>query len=90
MVASLANAALITSGGGFSNVATQPAWQSAAVSAFLSSGAMTPGSGNFNPTMRGYPDVSALGHNVSELSCGGVGVCGRDVGVSAVTGGSVD
>jgi tripeptidyl-peptidase-1 len=60
---STATKALITSGGGFSNVAPQPAWQATAVAGYLASGAKLPPKGDFNATGRGYPDVSALGHN---------------------------
>lgn len=60
---SVATGALIVSGGGFSNVAPQPTWQAAAVKAYLASGATLPPTGDFNATGRGYPDVSALGHN---------------------------
>jgi hypothetical protein len=61
---STATGALISSGGGFSNVAAQPAWQADAVKAYLASGAKLPPKADFNATGRGYPDVSALGHNV--------------------------
>lgn len=64
IVASTATGALIVSGGGFSNVAAQPAWQAAAVKKYLASGAKLPGAGNFNASGRAYPDVAALGHNV--------------------------
>lgn len=64
IVSSTATGSLIVSGGGFSNVAPQPSWQTAAVAAYLASGATTPGAGNFNQTSRGYPDVAAIGHNV--------------------------
>ena len=57
---STATGALISSGGGFSNVAPTPAWQSTAVSGYLASGAKLPPAGDFNSTGRGYPDVSAL------------------------------
>ena len=60
---STATGALIVSGGGFSNVAPTPAWQSAAVATFLAAGGKLPPAGDFNNTGRGYPDVSALGHN---------------------------
>ena len=60
---STATGALITSGGGFANYAPQPAWQSAVVATYLASGAKLPPAGDFNATGRGYPDVSALGHN---------------------------
>ena len=45
--------ALITSGGGFSNYEGTPTWQQAAVSAYLSSGALLPPSSDFNSTGRG-------------------------------------
>jgi hypothetical protein len=63
IVCSTATGALIVSGGGFSNVSPQPTWQAAAVKAYLASGATLPPTGDFNATSRGYPDVSALGHN---------------------------
>jgi tripeptidyl-peptidase-1 len=65
VVCSYGTGALITSGGGFSNVAPRPSWQAAAVSAYLASGALLPGPSNFNASSRGYPDVAAIGHNVS-------------------------
>jgi tripeptidyl-peptidase-1 len=64
IVSSTANGSLIVSGGGFSNVAPQQSWQATAVSTYLKSGAKLPGSGNFNATSRGYPDVASLAHNV--------------------------
>jgi hypothetical protein len=64
VVSSPATGSLIASGGGFSNVAARPSWQATAVSAYLKSGALLPGAGNFNSTSRGYPDVAAIGHNV--------------------------
>ena len=63
----------ITTGGGFSNFYTMPSYQAAAVAAYLASGAVTPGPGNFNRTARGYPDVSALGHNIAIWSGGHIG-----------------
>ena len=60
---STATGALITSGGGFSNVASTPSWQTDAVAKYLKSGAKLPPTGDFNATGRAYPDVSALGHN---------------------------
>jgi tripeptidyl-peptidase I len=54
---------LITSGGGFSVFAPAPAWQKSAIATYLASGALLPPAGDFNATGRGYPDVSALGHN---------------------------
>ena len=60
---STATGALITSGGGFSIFASAPAWQADGIKAYLASGAKLPPKGDFNETGRGYPDVSALGHN---------------------------
>jgi hypothetical protein len=59
------------SGGGFSNVAPTPAWQSASVKAFLAAGGVLPPSAtDYNATGRAYPDVSALGHNYPILAAG--------------------
>jgi subtilase family serine protease len=52
------------SGGGFSNVAPQPAYQTAAVTAYLKSGIALPSPGYFNATSRAYPDVSAFGSDI--------------------------
>ena len=52
---------VITSGGGFSNVHGRPAWQAAAVDAYLASGAAPATPGFFNTKGRGYPDLAALG-----------------------------
>ena len=51
-----------TTGGGFSIYASEnrPTWQKKAVSDFL---AHNPLPSNFNKKGRGYPDVSAIGHN---------------------------
>ena len=58
-------AALITSGGGFSNYSARPPWQDAAVAAYLAGndtdGALPPPS-FFSPGMRAIPDVAAIGH----------------------------
>ncbi|KYQ90377.1 Physaropepsin [Tieghemostelium lacteum] len=54
--------ALITSGGGFSDYSPMPSYQQTAVNAYLNSGVKLP-TGKFNATNRGFPDVSALGHN---------------------------
>jgi tripeptidyl-peptidase-1 len=51
------------SGGGFSNVAARPSWQSSAVSSYLASGVALPPTSYFNQTSRGYPDIAAVGHN---------------------------
>jgi len=55
--------ALITTGGGFSNYSPVPSWQQTVVSAYLSSGVDLPPSADFNSSNRGFPDVSAVGHN---------------------------
>jgi tripeptidyl-peptidase-1 len=52
------------SGGGFSNVAPMPSYQSAAVAAYLKSGVALPPVGYYNTTGRGYPDVAAIGNAV--------------------------
>lgn len=54
--------ALITSGGGFSLYAERPAYQDAAVKAYLAKSGATPATTDFNAAGRAYPDVSALGH----------------------------
>jgi subtilase family serine protease len=55
--------ALITSGGGFSDYSPMPSWQSKEVGAYLSSAIGLPDKSYFNSTNRGFPDISALGHN---------------------------
>jgi tripeptidyl-peptidase-1 len=54
---------LITSGGGFSTVFTQPSYQSSVVNAYLKNGPNMPPTSQFNSQGRGYPDVALLGHN---------------------------
>jgi hypothetical protein len=56
------SAALITTGGGFSDVSPTPAWQKDVVKTYLNSGVQLP-TGNFNASNRGFPDVAANGHN---------------------------
>jgi len=52
------------SGGGFSNLSnSRPAYQTAAVAAYLASGVPLPPSSYWNMAGRGYPDVAAVGHN---------------------------
>jgi len=60
------------SGGGFSNVASTPAYQSVEVKAYLSSGVALPTSGYYNPSGRGFPDIAAFGSNVLISSGGSV------------------
>jgi len=55
--------ALITTGGGFSNYVARPAYQAAAVNAYFAKNVTLPNAKSFNRTNRGFPDVSALGHN---------------------------
>jgi len=52
-----------TSGGGFSNYAAQPSYQTTVVQGYLSSGVVLPPSTYYNVSGRAYPDVAALGHN---------------------------
>jgi tripeptidyl-peptidase-1 len=52
-------------------VASTPAYQKSAVSAYLSSGVTLPPSGYYNANGRGFPDVAAFGSNVL-ISSGGV------------------
>ena len=52
-----------TSGGGFSNISAQPAYEKYVVAAFLASSKELPASTYYNASGRAYPDVSALGHN---------------------------
>ena len=54
--------ALITSGGGFSNVMSSPSYQTTAVSSWMNSGALQPPSQYWNQNGRGYPDVAAMAH----------------------------
>lgn len=63
VVCSLANQALITSGGGFSAYLPQTSWQSSAVNAYLRSGVAFPPAGTYNTSNRAFPDIAALGHN---------------------------
>jgi len=51
------------SGGGFSNVATQPAYQTDVVNGYLASGVKLPPASYFNAKGRAFPDVAGLGHN---------------------------
>jgi len=56
--------AMITSGGGFSQVSPVPAYQRSAVNSYLaSSSAMLPPANLFNASNRAYPDLSTTGHN---------------------------
>jgi len=52
------------SGGGFSNFAPMPDWQTSAVKAYFTSGVVLPPPNFYNATNRGFPDVSAQGYNI--------------------------
>jgi subtilase family serine protease len=52
------------SGGGFSDIAAMPSYQTTAVNAYLNSGVVLPGAGYFNASGRAFPDIAAVGHNV--------------------------
>jgi len=60
------------SGGGFSNVASVPSYQSAATKAYLASGVTLPPSGYYNANGRGFPDIAAFGSNVLISSQGSI------------------
>lgn len=58
--------ALITTGGGFSvysNRAQLAPWQDSVVTTYLNTAVGLPPSSDYNANNRGFPDVSALGHN---------------------------
>jgi hypothetical protein len=54
---------LITPGGGFSGRFGRPQYQEAAVEQLLKSSTALPPAAMFNPSNRGYPDVSLMAHN---------------------------
>jgi len=54
---------LITTGGGFSITFSRPSYQSTAVKNYFNIAKNLPNTNDFASTGRGYPDVSALGHN---------------------------
>ena len=55
------------SGGGFSNVFEMPSYQKAAVQGYLDKYAPNYGESFYNRSGRGYPDVAALGLNLSTV-----------------------
>lgn len=62
--ASIIDGAIITTGGGFSNLVDTPHWQQQAVESWSSTPDNTkPPAGSYDPTKRGYPDISLNGHN---------------------------
>jgi len=66
------NQANFASGGGFSDVATAPAFQKAAIAAYFQSGVKLPPSSYYTRTGRGFPDVAAFGSNVLIESAGSI------------------
>jgi len=64
IVCSPATGASISSGGGFSNLFDIPSYQSSVVSTYLNSLSSSDKQQGFNTSGRGYPDISALGHDV--------------------------
>jgi len=66
------NQANFASGGGFSNVAARPAYQTAAVNAYFASGVALPPSSYYNRGGRGFPDIAAFGSNVLISSQGSI------------------
>jgi len=62
--------ASITSGGGFSSLWAQPPYQRSAVEAYLAAMAGTgalPPIAMYNRTMRAYPDVALIAHNIDTI-----------------------
>lgn len=55
------------SGGGFSNIFSRPAYQKASVEKYLDKYAPKYGDHVFNKTGRGFPDVAAMGLNVTTI-----------------------
>jgi hypothetical protein len=53
----------IISGGGFSNVAPAPSWQTGQIKSYLANSTMIPPANDFNSSGRAYPDIAALAHN---------------------------
>ena len=59
------NGGVITSGGGFSTIITQPSYQTDAVNYYFQQAAASasPPLGGYNANGRGYPDISLIGVN---------------------------
>lgn len=51
------------SGGGFSEVADMPSYQTTAVNAYLNSGVTLPPATMYNASRRAHPDIAAVGHH---------------------------
>ena len=73
-----------TSGGGFSNVFPRPAYQDSTVTTYLKNHATPhgPSSGLYNPSGRGFPDVSAIGLKIATYT---EGIFSPSAGTSAAT-----
>jgi len=71
-----------TTGGGFSQYIARPGYQSAAVSAYQSSGAMLPPQSLYPYQNRGYADIAAIGDRILIWQGGQIGV---SAGTSAST-----
>jgi len=75
------------SGGGFSYVASTPAYQAQAVAKYFQSGVAMPPASYYNAQGRGFPDVAAFGSNVQIYSQGSVeGVGGTSCASPIVAG----
>jgi len=75
------------SGGGFSFVASTPAYQQSFVTAYLNSGVALPPSSYYNSKGRGFPDIAAFGSNVLISSQGQIeGVGGTSCSSPIVAG----
>lgn len=61
--ASIKDGAIITTGGGFSEIAETPSWQRDAVGQYIARDGPKPPTGTYDATKRGYPDVTLNGHN---------------------------
>eukprot|EP00026_Physarum_polycephalum_P002391 Phypoly_transcript_02397.p1 GENE.Phypoly_transcript_02397~~Phypoly_transcript_02397.p1 ORF type:complete len:819 (-),score=91.14 Phypoly_transcript_02397:47-2503(-) len=68
VVSSIVNGALITGGGGFSNLFPRPSYQDAIVVKYLP---LLQGFTGFNSSNRVYPDISTIAHNAPEFINGG-------------------
>merc|ERR1711881_676448 len=63
--ASIADGAIITTGGGFADVAAMPDYQKTVVGKWISGAPASkkPPAGTYDATKRAYPDVAFNGHN---------------------------
>lgn len=84
-IATAENTAQFDTGGGFSSVEAQPAWQAKAVAEYLKSGVTFPAPSLWNPANRAYPDIGAVGENICLLTVGGNCPSGLEAGTSAST-----